>query len=290
MKKIINNRLCSYLILFIIYLISTIISIACYNNLSFDWWIKLLIADIIGTIVVFIFSCIFKNSSVYDPYWSVQPIVISLLYLFSVKDININCVLLVLVILIWGIRLTVNFGYTFKNLKHQDWRYTMLSEKTKKLYPVVNFLGIHLFPTIVVYLCILPACYIIVKNYAFNIYAFSFLIISIVGVVIQGIADIQMHKYRKSRNSIFIRNGLWKYSRHPNYLGEVLMWWGIGLFSFCLSNNILLLIGALVNNLMFIFISVPLADGRQSKKEGFKEYKKETRMMLPVMKFKNHES
>ena len=94
-----------------------------------------------------------------------------------------------------------------------------------------------------------------------------------------------MQKYRKNRNGNFIRTGLWKYSRHPNYLGEILMWWGIAIMSFSVFNDkIYLLVGALLNTLLFLFVSIPMADKRQSKKEGFETYKKETRMLFPIKK------
>lgn len=283
MKKIKSNRLSSFIVLLIVYIIATLGGIFVYSKLDMQWWIKLLVADVSATILVFIFSLVFNNSSVYDPYWSVQPLVITFAYLFE-SEINITSVLLVSAIYIWGIRLTINFGYTFKNLYYEDWRYRMLSEKTKKFYPIVNFLGIHLFPTLVVYLCILPAIDVIKSNYGFNYLLILFLIISLLAIIIQGVSDYQMHIYRNNRKTPFIRNGLWKYSRHPNYLGEILMWWGVGLYGAFLSNNYIYLLGAIVNNLMFIFISIPLADSRQSRKEGFKEYKKATRMLLPIKK------
>ena len=107
----------------------------------------------------------------------------------------------------------------------------MLCNTTGKFYPIVNFVGIHMVPTLVVYLCVLPVAYLFNGEYVENIYTYIFAFVSIFAFVIQGIADIQMHKFRKNRTSTFIRNGLWKYSRHPNYLGEILMWWGIGLLS-----------------------------------------------------------
>ena len=95
-----------------------------------------------------------------------------------------------------------------------------------------------------------------------------------------------MHKYRKNRTTPFNRNGLWKNSRHPNYLGEILMWWGIGLAIVITDFNLWwLLLGALLNTLLFSFVSIPMAEKRQSRKEGFLEYKKETRFLLPVKKF-----
>ena len=63
------------------------------------------------------------------------------------------------------------------------------------------------------------------------------------------------------------------------------MWWGVAISSVLpLSGHYYLLVGALVNNLMFVFISVPMADKRQAKKIGFSEYKKQTRMFLPIKK------
>jgi steroid 5-alpha reductase family enzyme len=190
------------------------------------------------------------------------------------------------VVALWGIRLTANWAYTFANLKHQDWRYTMLKEKTGKYYPIINFVGIHLVPTLIVYACVLPAVFVM-QSGVNNVFSFVFIVISLLAATMQGVADIQMHKFRKNKTKEnFIRNGLWKYSRHPNYLGEILMWWGVGLASvFALGwNSWYLLCGAVLNTLLFLFVSIPMADQRQSRKEGFEEYKKQTFSLLPLPK------
>ena len=71
-----------------------------------------------------------------------------------------------------------------------------------------------------------------------------------------------MQKFRQNGTGGFIRNGLWKYSRHPNYLGEILMWWGVGLAAVCaMPAKWYLLAGAVANTLLFLCISIPLADG-----------------------------
>ena len=95
-----------------------------------------------------------------------------------------------------------------------------------------------------------------------------------------------MHKYRKNRETPFIRIGLWKYSRHPNYLGEILMWWSIGLLVVFTTRMFPFLNGAIINTVMFLVVSIPMADKRQAKKEGFEQYKKETRALLPIKRFK----
>ena len=121
-----------------------------------------------------------------------------------------------------------------------------------------------------------------------NVLSAVFLCVSLGAATMQGIADVQMHKFRKHHTGTFICVGLWKYSRHPNYLGEILMWWGIGLSTaFACDFSVLYLVGASLNTLLFLFVSIPLADGKLAKKEGFIEYKKRTRALIPLKKFKN---
>jgi steroid 5-alpha reductase family enzyme len=159
----------------------------------------------------------------------------------------------------------------------------MLKEKTGKFYPLINLLGIHLFPTLVVYACTLPAVEIILGGYDFNYFSLIFFALSIFAALLQMVSDIQMQSFRNSRKGGFIDKGLWKYSRHPNYLGEILMWWGIGLFAVVtVPDKWYLITGAIINTLMFLFVSIPMAEKRQSKKEGYFEYKAQTRMLLPV--------
>ncbi len=285
MKNLKDNRIFSFIIIFVVYAIATVVGVLVYNALPFEFYFNLLIADVVATAVVFIFSVALNNASVYDPYWSVLPIVVMAFYVAETALTAVT-ILPLIAICLWGIRLTANWAYTFHGLKHQDWRYTMLKEKTGAFYLLINFLGIHLFPTLVVYGCILPAVFTFkTENLVVNAGSVLFFALSIFAVILQGVSDEQMHAYRKNKIGNFIRKGLWKYSRHPNYLGEILMWWGVALYLVTMQPNLwYLCAGALVNTLMFIFISIPMADKRQSKKQGFDEYKAETRMLLPIMK------
>ena len=279
-----ENRAVSFAVIFIVYILAGAGGIIVYNLLSTPVWLSLLIADIAATIITFLFSCILSNASVYDPYWSVQPIVI--MVALSIKNGFHEAAFWAMVaVVIWGIRLTLNWAYSFKNLNAQDWRYTMLYKKSGKFYPLVNFFGIHLFPTLVVYACILPAVYLFNEPFELTSEGVVCFLISIGAVVLQATADHQMQSFRQKHHGELIHAGLWKHSRHPNYLGEILMWWGIGFYSILtVKGHFYLLSGAFVNTLMFIFISVPLAEGRQSEKPGFEEYKKQTRMFLPLKK------
>ena len=284
MRKLKESRALSFAVIAVIYIIATVAGVATYKALGFDWWLSLLVADAVATVVTFIFSLIFGNASVYDPYWSVQPPVIVVAFAFG-KDLTALGVLLIVAIMFWAVRLTANWAYTFGNLTHQDWRYTMLKEKTGVFYPIINFVGIHMVPTLIVYGCTLPAVYAIREGLSLNIGSLAFICISIASATMQGIADIQMHKYQKNRTTKFIIVGLWKYSRHPNYLGEILMWWGVALATVLAEPSAWYLVaGAVANTVLFLAVSIPMADGKQSKKEGFAEYKKQTRMLLPIKK------
>ncbi len=280
----IHSRTWSYVILAAVYAVAGAAGVLTYLLLPLPFWLSLLIADVVSTVVTFVFSLIFRNASVYDPYWSVQPIVILVAYAICTRP-TAATVLPLVAVLVWGIRLTANWAYTFHGLDHQDWRYTMLAEKTGKAYFLVNFIGIHMVPTLVVYGCVLPAVFTTVLSPAFNAGSAVFFAGSLLFVLLQGTADVEMHRYRKNRTGNFIRTGLWKYARHPNYLGEIGMWWCVGLAAVCLMpERWYLLAGALANTLLFVFVSVPLADGRQARKEGFEDYKRNTRVFLPIYK------
>ena len=178
------NRALSFIFIFIVYALATLVGLVTYSLLELHFWLALLIADVAATAVVFVFSLIFNNASVYDPYWSVQPLVIVVAFATTQIMTPIK-ILLIIAISLWSLRLTANWAYTFKGMEHQDWRYTMLKDKTDSFYPVVNFLGIHLVPTLIVYACVLPVVYVF-KSEAFgNVYAYMFVAISIIAVCLQ---------------------------------------------------------------------------------------------------------
>lgn len=284
MKKLKQSRAASFVAVALVYVVAAAVGIAVYGALALPWWLSLLIADAAATVVTFTFSIIFKNASVYDPYWSVQPPVILIAFAIG-RELTALGILLIITVTYWAVRLTANWAYTFGGLDHQDWRYTMLKEKTGAFYPLINLVGIHMVPTLVVYGCILPAAWAIRSGVGASLGSVIFICVSLCAATMQGVADLQMHAFRKNRSGQFIHSGLWKHSRHPNYLGEILMWWGVALSVICAAGDVwYLAAGALANTVLFFAVSIPMADARQAKKEGFAEYKKQTRALLPIGK------
>lgn len=284
MDSIKNSKSKSILVITVIYVLAAALGVAVYMALPLVFWARLLIADVIATIFVFVFSVIFRNASVYDPYWSVQPIVIIAGYALT-SNITPATILLIISIVYWGIRLTGNWAYVFGGLNHQDWRYTKYENETGRLYPFINFTGIHLMPTLIVYLTTLPAVFVIRQELRANIGSFIGMVVCVGAATLQLVADTQMQKYRKSGQHGLIRTGLWKYARHPNYLGEILMWWGIAIQAVSvMPEHWWLVAGAVANTILFFSVSIPLADKRQSAKPGYAEYKAGTRSLMPIPK------
>ena len=280
-KSFKDNRAAGLTVIIAVYISATVGAIFVYNLIAANYLIKIFIADICATVYVFIFSCVFKNASVYDPYWSVAPPVILTALCFSF-DLTALSILLLVCVWAWSIRLTANWVYTFHGFSYEDWRYKMLRENSGKFYPFVNFTGIHLFPTLVVYGCILPAAASFLKATELSPSSLIGVAVCLLSVVLQAVSDIEMHVFRKKKTGGLIDTGLWRYARHPNYLGEIGMWWGVYLaVLFTRPDLWYLFIGALINTLMFLFISIPMADKRQSQKDGWKERKAQTHALLP---------
>lgn len=270
-----------------IYIAAIIAGVSVYVLWSGTWALRLLLADIVATLVVFVFSSVSGNASVYDPYWSVQPPVILAAFAIGQGTGSAGLFALILV-LVWSVRLTGNWIHTFHGFgQYEDWRYAMLRRRTGELYPLINLLGIHLIPTLIVYACTLPAAAMVIESLPLNVGALIFMSLGYVSILLELDSDMRMHRFRSRRRkkSPFIRDGLWKYSRHPNYLGEITFWWFIGLACVCLMpQHWYLLSGAVLNTLLFFTVSIPMAEQRQSRKPGFEAYKAETRLLLPLPK------
>jgi len=280
-----QNRMVGFAVIAAIYIIAVAIGIVLYiflPDMHIFW--RILICDIVATLFVYLVGVVLRNASVYDPYWSVAPIVIFTGIVMTIGDIGPGVALLLLAVWYWGVRLTCNWAYTFKNLATQDWRYDSFKRKFPRLYQLISLFGINLFPTTIVYLCLLPGIEFI-QDSAFNAITVAGFLISVLAATLQLVADVQIHRFRRynTGKKIIIRGGLWKHSRHPNYFAEILMWWGVYIMMLSsLPGMWFLGVGALANTLMFLFVSIPLADKRNlEERPGIDEDAIETNRLLP---------
>ncbi len=283
-----KNRILSFVIISLLYIFAAVLGVVVYKALPFVPWLSLLVADLAATLFIWLASLVLRNASVYDPYWSVQPLVILGLMLFKTARFDVGSVIFVLVIAFWSLRLTGNWVVTFPGMHKQDWRYDQLQEKSGRFFPLVNLLGIQIMPTLIVFACLLPGFYYLMLGGGVNAWTWLGLAVSLGGAVLELSADAQMLLFRKQNTdpARLMRTGLWRHSRHPNYFGEILMWWGVYIVLLSVQPQLWLTgLGALINTCLFLFISIPLAEKRLATyKTGFEAYRKETRMLLPIPK------
>jgi steroid 5-alpha reductase family enzyme len=225
------------------------------------------LADLAATIVIFIFSVVINNSSMYDPYWSVAPIPIALFWLAQPTSngfANPRHVLIFFLLCVWAIRLTANWAIQWHGLHSEDWRYQDIHKQTGPFYWPVSFLGIHLMPTILVFLGSL-ALWPTLSDHATQLTWLDVVAaLAVIGaVLIEGSADVQMRRFRKQSGSSeqVIPPGVWSVSRHPNYFGEVLFWWGLYLFvPLAYATFWWTIVGPIAILLLFLGVSIPIME------------------------------
>ncbi len=237
-------------------------------------WLDTLIADVLATLVIFVFSRIYRNSSFYDAYWSVIPPLL-LLYWWWQGPIGLSgpgslrAWLLALVVGYWAVRLTSNWAHGFPGLHHEDWRYPILRDGAGRFEFLADLFGIHLFPTLQVFVGMLPA-YIALTRPGDGLIWLTWLAFAagLAAVTCELVADLQMRRFVSGRLSgavgAVMETGLWSWSRHPNYFGEIGFWFSVALFGVAAAPGDAwwLFVGVVVMVAMFLGASIPMMEKR----------------------------
>ncbi len=229
-------------------------------------WLDTLLADLLATLVVFAASRLHRNSSLYDAYWSVVPPLV-VLYWWTAADQRGDTTrfwLMATVVLVWAVRLTANWAWSFPGLHHEDWRYPLLRDRAGSLEAVVDLAAIHVIPTIQVFLGLLPAYVVATTPRGLGWLDVVAVLVGLGAVVLETTADLQMHRFvaTKQPGQVMDR-GLWSWSRHPNYVGELGFWVGLALFGLAASpGSWWVFVGALAMLAMFQGASIPMMEQR----------------------------
>ena len=252
-----------------------------------------LLADLIATAVIFGFSRFFKNSSFYDAYWSLVPPLIMLYWMVTGPNLGEPRVWLVFALVtFWSVRLTWNWASHWQGLGHEDWRYIDLRAKVGPAFaPWLDFLGIHLLPTLQVFIALLPI-YVITQVSCAPLNGWDIIaaFVTFAAVIVELIADRQLHRFLAlGKPGNIMNSGLWAWSRHPNYFGELSFWYGLMLFALAASpeHYLLAIPGALLMTAMFIFISIPMMDQRSvESRPGYREHMQHVPALIPWPRLK----
>lgn len=244
--------------------------------------IALLAADITATVIVWIFGLLYENVSVYDPYWSVFPPVAFTVWAFYKNCFTLPVILLLVAVWYWGIRLTGNWVYTFQGMAHEDWRYSRFRDKQSPfLFFLTNLFGLNMVPTLVVFAAMLPGLGLYDGTSEANLWTWLGFVLCLSSATIQLVADTQIHRFRDAHPGEYCRVGLWKGGRHPNYFGEIQMWWGVWGMYASLHGIDWCVLGPFLMTSLFLFISIPMMERRQlHRKPCYAEYRRKTRLLI----------
>lgn len=246
------------------------------------------VADLAATVAVFAASMLLRNSSMYDAYWSVVPPVIALGYLVAAEPgaDGLRQFLVMAGVLVWAVRLTSNWARDWPGLHHEDWRYVDMRASSPLPWPVTSFLAVHLFPTLQVFLPCLalwPALGTSTRGVGpFDVVAVALMV---GGAALEYVADEQMRRFRRTKQpGQIMRLGLWARCRHPNYLGEILFWIGVGVAGVAADPSWWwVLVGPLAMIAMFVGASIPMLDRRSAERRpGYETVIAELPALLPL--------
>ena len=136
------------------------------------------------------------------------------------------------------------------------------------------------------YLIILPVLFINKSSFnGFQILDVIGFIVWVVGFYFESVGDYQLKKFISNplNKGKLIDEGLWRYSRHPNYFGEVTQWWGIFIIALSLPLSFFTIIGPVTITILILFVSgVPLLEKKYAGRKDFEEYKKRTSIFFPL--------
>jgi steroid 5-alpha reductase family enzyme len=251
---------------------------------------RFLYADLAMTGVTFFFSLLRKNSSVYDAYWSLIPFFFLLGWYFYYSGDNWAWPqgVAAAVVSFWSWRLTLNWAFGWPGWHHEDWRYVNFRLQFGKFFQPINFLAIHLYPSLIVFLSMLGLFWVFhFGELTSNLLFIAGAILSVVGTLFELVSDFELSKFKNRPNkkpSDLLRSGLWAYSRNPNYLGEILFWFGLMGMGFGFGAPWYTAIGPMGMLAMFLFASIPMKEKRMLKNrpEAFLKYKKEVSSLIPL--------
>jgi len=254
-------------------------------------WLDTLIADVLATVVIFVFSRVYRNSSFYDAYWSVVPPLL-LAYWWSQGPIGLSGTgalrswLMAVVVGYWAVRLTANWVIGFPGLHHEDWRYPLLREGAGRFEFLADFFGIHLFPTVQVFVGMLPVYVALTRPGAGLVWlAWLAFVVGLAAVTLELAADTQMRRFVAARQpGVAMDQGLWGWSRHPNYLGELGFWLSLALFGIAAApaDWWWLFAGVVLMVVMFLGASIPLMEKRSlERRPQYQDVIDRVPMLLP---------
>lgn len=237
-------------------------------------------------VLFFIYAALKKTDKVTDLSYGLTFVLASLFaYVLNMEYGSLFKIILLFLVSLWGIRLS---AYLFVRILKtgKDKRFDGIREDLKK------FGSFWLLQSISIFIILLPVTYIFFsrEDMELNWVSYLGLLIFVCGILLESFADYQkfIFKNNEENKGKWINIGLWKYSRHPNYLGEIMVW--VGIFIYCLvyinDIAILTILSPIYISILLLGVSgVPTLEKEYDRRYGgdkeYIEYKRKTGILFP---------
>ncbi|XP_078166531.1 3-oxo-5-alpha-steroid 4-dehydrogenase (DUF1295) [Carex rostrata] len=240
-----------------------------------------------------------SNNWLIDLYWTVIPVLLVHYYAShpNSKSNVVRSTIAIVLTWVWSIRLTHNY-FRRENWewgKREDWRFSDMRKQYGNSWWWISFFAVFLSQQVFLIGICLPMFAIHASDQLCGIYDLVAVLTCITGITVAYFADTQLHEFvtnnenSKKLGTPVIPNletGLWRYSRHPNYFGEQLFWWGLYLFAWNLGYS-WMFVGPLVNSMCLGYVTVLVERrmvAKECRAEAYRQYQKTTSVWIPWFK------
>lgn len=224
-----------------------------------------------------------KRNDVADVAWGLGFVLLAWTSFF-LSGFGVVSFLVNILITIWGGRLAWHIYKRNKN-KPEDKRYQDWRKKWKNFY-IRSYIQIFILQGILLYLIVLPAIFINLNSLnELGLVQIIGILIWMVGFYFESTGDRQLKDFISNpvNKGKIMDQGLWRYTRHPNYFGEVTLWWGIFIIALSIPNAWVMIIGPLTITILILFVSgIPLLEKKYAGRSDFEAYKKRTSIFFPL--------
>lgn len=235
--------------------------------------------------VWFFIAQIKRRNDVADIAWGTGFIIIAITALLVTDRITSRGLLSLFLVMLWGLRLATHI-YMRNRRKSEDPRYRKWKEEWGKHAVLRAFLQVFLFQGFLIVIISLPVTFIIMSG-EIPVGIFDLLGVGIwlMGFIFEAVGDYQLLQYKRdpSHKGKIMNQGLWTYTRHPNYFGEVTLWWGMYLIALSVQQGWMTVLGPLTITFLILKVSgIPLLEDKYKDNPEFQKYKRRTSAFFPL--------
>lgn len=235
--------------------------------------------------LLFIIAVIRQDNSIADIAWGSGFILVSVSVLLYREAFGPRNLLVTALVILWGMRLSLRIFLRNRG-KGEDWRYQRWRKEWGRHVYLRSYMHVFLLQGFILLGNVSPV--IIIHSYPSQTWACTDIVglsLWCVGFFFESVGDRQLDRFVRNeanRGKIF-QEGLWRYSRHPNYFGDIAMWWGIFFLGLESPYGILGVVGPVLLTFLIVFVSgIPLAEKAMEGRPGFEEYRKRTSVLIPL--------